>query len=134
MTTTCNTSHYTTLLNRVTHKISGINILLSMNILFCHLFDHLWCICFFQDLLYLVGSHPKNRSTLTSIREWPEWILEVLISNHEAILLSWQLKEFFNNHLWSGSIFVLYFGFLFLFIDYNIQNQHAGGWWQRFKW
>ncbi|TVU28919.1 hypothetical protein EJB05_20457 [Eragrostis curvula] len=37
-----------------------------------------------QDLLYLVGSHPNNRSTMTSIREWPEWILEVLISNHES--------------------------------------------------
>ncbi|GJM86375.1 hypothetical protein PR202_ga02228 [Eleusine coracana subsp. coracana] len=37
-----------------------------------------------QDLLYLVGSHPKNRNTMTSIREWPEWILEVLISNHEG--------------------------------------------------
>ncbi|WVZ74317.1 hypothetical protein U9M48_022515 [Paspalum notatum var. saurae] len=36
-----------------------------------------------QDLLYLVCSHPKNRSAMTSISEWPEWILEVLISNHE---------------------------------------------------
>ncbi|KAG0534790.1 hypothetical protein BDA96_04G310100 [Sorghum bicolor] len=36
-----------------------------------------------QDLLYLVCSHAKNRSTMTSISEWPEWILEVLISNHE---------------------------------------------------
>ncbi|OEL22103.1 BEACH domain-containing protein C2 [Dichanthelium oligosanthes] len=36
-----------------------------------------------QDLLYLVCSHPKNRSTMTSINEWPEWILEILISNHE---------------------------------------------------
>ncbi|AQK73327.1 BEACH domain-containing protein C2 [Zea mays] len=36
-----------------------------------------------QDLLYLVCSHPKNRSTMTSINEWPECILEVLISNHE---------------------------------------------------
>ncbi|KAF8768696.1 hypothetical protein HU200_007253 [Digitaria exilis] len=36
-----------------------------------------------QDLLYLVSSQPKNRSTMTSISEWPEWILEILISNHE---------------------------------------------------
>ncbi|PUZ76936.1 hypothetical protein GQ55_1G330200 [Panicum hallii var. hallii] len=36
-----------------------------------------------QDLLYLVCSHPKNRSTMTSISEWPEWILEILVSNHE---------------------------------------------------
>ncbi|XP_062222527.1 BEACH domain-containing protein C2-like isoform X2 [Phragmites australis] len=36
-----------------------------------------------QDLLYLVCSHPKNRSMMASIGEWPEWILEVLISDHE---------------------------------------------------
>ncbi|KAK1618689.1 hypothetical protein QYE76_024206 [Lolium multiflorum] len=36
-----------------------------------------------QDLLFLVCSHPENRSTMTSIAEWPEWILEVMISNHE---------------------------------------------------
>nr|TKW40771.1 hypothetical protein SEVIR_1G267900v2 [Setaria viridis] len=36
-----------------------------------------------QDLLYLVCSQPKNRSTMTSISEWPEWILDILISNHE---------------------------------------------------
>jgi len=36
-----------------------------------------------QDLLFLACSHPDNRTTITSIAEWPEWILEVLISNHE---------------------------------------------------
>ncbi|CAL5069309.1 unnamed protein product [Urochloa decumbens] len=36
-----------------------------------------------QDLLFLACSHPDNRTTMTSIAEWPEWILEVLISNHE---------------------------------------------------
>uniref|UniRef100_A0A453P875 DUF4704 domain-containing protein n=2 Tax=Aegilops tauschii subsp. strangulata TaxID=200361 RepID=A0A453P875_AEGTS len=36
-----------------------------------------------QDLLFLVCSHPENRSTMTSIAEWPDWILEVMISNHE---------------------------------------------------
>uniref|UniRef100_A0ACD5Z3S4 Uncharacterized protein n=1 Tax=Avena sativa TaxID=4498 RepID=A0ACD5Z3S4_AVESA len=36
-----------------------------------------------QDLLRLVCSHPENKSTMTSIAEWPEWILEVMISNHE---------------------------------------------------
>ena len=38
----------------------------------------------FQDLLFLACSHPDNRTTITSIAEWPEWILEVLISNHEV--------------------------------------------------
>ncbi|KAL6652262.1 hypothetical protein ACP70R_011187 [Stipagrostis hirtigluma subsp. patula] len=37
-----------------------------------------------QDLLFLACSHPDNRTTMTSIAEWPEWILEVLIHNHEA--------------------------------------------------
>ncbi|KAI4313047.1 hypothetical protein MLD38_037824 [Melastoma candidum] len=36
-----------------------------------------------QDLLFLACSHPKNRNTLTQMDEWPEWILEILISNHE---------------------------------------------------
>ncbi|XP_019082502.1 PREDICTED: BEACH domain-containing protein C1-like [Camelina sativa] len=36
-----------------------------------------------QDLLFLACSHPENRSTLTKMEEWPEWILEILISNYE---------------------------------------------------
>ncbi|XP_058085876.1 BEACH domain-containing protein C2-like [Magnolia sinica] len=36
-----------------------------------------------QDLLFLACSHPENRSSLTYMEEWPEWILEVLISNYE---------------------------------------------------
>ncbi|XP_038973687.1 BEACH domain-containing protein C2-like isoform X2 [Phoenix dactylifera] len=36
-----------------------------------------------QDLLFLACSHPENRTSLTCMAEWPEWILEVLISNYE---------------------------------------------------
>ncbi|XP_042512465.1 BEACH domain-containing protein C2 [Macadamia integrifolia] len=36
-----------------------------------------------QDILFLACSHPENRSSLTKMEEWPEWILEVLISNYE---------------------------------------------------
>ncbi|KAJ4952485.1 hypothetical protein NE237_029317 [Protea cynaroides] len=36
-----------------------------------------------QDLLFLACSHPENRSSVTKMEEWPEWILEVLISNYE---------------------------------------------------
>ncbi|XVF79928.1 hypothetical protein PTKIN_Ptkin15bG0029600 [Pterospermum kingtungense] len=36
-----------------------------------------------QDLLFLACSHPENRSCLTKMEEWPQWILEVLISNYE---------------------------------------------------
>ncbi|GMH17239.1 hypothetical protein Nepgr_019080 [Nepenthes gracilis] len=38
-----------------------------------------------QDLLFLACSHPENRSILTKMEEWPEWILEVLISNYERV-------------------------------------------------
>ncbi|MED6181789.1 BEACH domain-containing protein C2 [Stylosanthes scabra] len=37
-----------------------------------------------QDVLFLACSHPENRTSMTNLEEWPEWILEVLISNHEA--------------------------------------------------
>ncbi|KAB2070178.1 hypothetical protein ES319_A08G139300v1 [Gossypium barbadense] len=39
--------------------------------------------CALQDLLFLACSHPENRSRLTKMEEWPEWILEVHISNYE---------------------------------------------------
>lgn len=38
----------------------------------------------FQDLLILACSHPENRSSLIRMDEWPEWILEILISNYEV--------------------------------------------------
>ncbi|XP_043719982.1 BEACH domain-containing protein C2-like [Telopea speciosissima] len=36
-----------------------------------------------QDLLLLAYSHLENRSSLTKMEAWPEWILEVLFSNYE---------------------------------------------------
>ncbi|CAI9101616.1 OLC1v1038984C1 [Oldenlandia corymbosa var. corymbosa] len=37
-----------------------------------------------QDLLILACSQAENRSTLIGMEEWPEWILEILISNYET--------------------------------------------------
>ncbi|KAL7592537.1 hypothetical protein Lser_V15G31721 [Lactuca serriola] len=37
-----------------------------------------------QDLLILACSHAENRNRLTKMDEWPEWILEILISNYET--------------------------------------------------
>ncbi|KAG9138702.1 hypothetical protein Leryth_023201 [Lithospermum erythrorhizon] len=37
-----------------------------------------------QDLLVLACSHPDNKSTLTKMDDWPEWILEIFISNYET--------------------------------------------------
>lgn len=53
---------------------------LSFWLLVSELFLSIW----FQDLLFLACSHPENRSSLTKMEEWPEWILEVLISNYEV--------------------------------------------------
>nr|VDC63128.1 unnamed protein product [Brassica rapa] len=36
-----------------------------------------------QDILFLACTHPENRGSLTKMEEWPEWILEILISNYE---------------------------------------------------
>lgn len=44
-------------------------------------------ICF-QDLLFLACSHPENRNSLIEMEEWPEWILEILISNYEVIIVT----------------------------------------------
>ncbi|CAL1370261.1 unnamed protein product [Linum trigynum] len=38
-----------------------------------------------QDLLFLACTHPENRSSITIMEEWPEWILEILISNYERV-------------------------------------------------
>ena len=37
-----------------------------------------------QDMLLLACTHPENRTLLTTMPEWPEWLLEVLISNYEV--------------------------------------------------
>ncbi|KAL8210367.1 hypothetical protein R6Q57_007099 [Mikania cordata] len=36
-----------------------------------------------QDILILACSQSENRSSLTKMEEWPQWLLEILISNHE---------------------------------------------------
>ncbi|CAN1188896.1 BEACH domain-containing protein C2 [Linum perenne] len=38
-----------------------------------------------QDILFLACSHPENRSSITMMDEWPEWILEILIFNYESV-------------------------------------------------
>ncbi|XP_024399024.1 BEACH domain-containing protein C2 isoform X1 [Physcomitrium patens] len=37
-----------------------------------------------QDMLLLACTHPENRKLLTTMPEWPEWLLEILLSNYEA--------------------------------------------------
>lgn len=71
-----------------------------------HIFLSCWNVIFIslQDLLFLACSHPENRSNLTNMEEWPEWILEVLISNYEVLL----------SRVWNGSRLVVYHYFPFI--------------------
>ncbi|KAL8128509.1 hypothetical protein V2J09_017664 [Rumex salicifolius] len=36
-----------------------------------------------QDLLFLACSHSENRTCITQMEDWPDWIVEVFISNYE---------------------------------------------------
>ncbi|CAM6090221.1 unnamed protein product [Calypogeia fissa] len=42
-----------------------------------------------QDVLFLACTHAENRTILTSMPEWPEWLLEVLITNYEVVPDAW---------------------------------------------
>lgn len=39
----------------------------------------------FQDLLFLTSRHMANRSKITRLDDWPEWILKILLINYEVI-------------------------------------------------
>ncbi|OAY49278.1 BEACH domain-containing protein C2 isoform X3 [Manihot esculenta] len=73
-----------------------------------------------QDLLFLACSHPENRSSLTKMEEWPEWILEVLISNYEMSATK-------NSNLASlGDIEDLVHNFLIIMLEYSMRQKD--GW------
>ncbi|KAK7294960.1 hypothetical protein RJT34_17860 [Clitoria ternatea] len=73
-----------------------------------------------QDLLFLACSHPENRSRLTNMEEWPEWILEVLISNYEVGL--GKLSE----PTTIGDIEDLIHNFLIIMLEYSMRQKD--GW------
>ncbi|KAL6495424.1 BEACH domain-containing protein C2 [Orobanche gracilis] len=70
----------TLLQSRALHWLSSILMIAAFpsSILMIAAFPNKEC-C---DLLILACSDPENRSSLTRMEEWPEWILEILISNH----------------------------------------------------
>lgn len=73
-----------------------------------------------QDLLFLACSHPENRNSLTTMEEWPEWILEILISNYEMGAV---------NHSTSpslGDIEDLIHNFLIIILEYSMRQKD--GW------
>ncbi|KAA8520543.1 hypothetical protein F0562_014799 [Nyssa sinensis] len=73
-----------------------------------------------QDLLFLACSHPENRSSLTKMEEWPEWILEVLISNYEADAS----KN--SNSSSSGDVEDLIHNFLIIMLEHSMRQKD--GW------
>ncbi|KAI9382029.1 hypothetical protein POPTR_014G072600v4 [Populus trichocarpa] len=73
-----------------------------------------------QDLLFLACSHPENRSSLTKMEEWPEWLLEILISNYE-------MGENKNSNLASlGDIEDLIHNFLIIMLEHSMRQKD--GW------
>ncbi|KAL1219198.1 BEACH domain-containing protein C2 [Cardamine amara subsp. amara] len=73
-----------------------------------------------QDILFLACSHPENRRSLTKMEEWPEWILEILISNYEkdagkqsASLGSAEVEDLIHN-------------FLIIMLEHSMR--HKDGW------
>ncbi|XP_015584318.2 BEACH domain-containing protein C2 [Ricinus communis] len=73
-----------------------------------------------QDLLFLACSHPENRNSLTKMEEWPEWILEVLISNYEMGAMK-------NSSLASlGDIEDLVHNFLIIMLEHSMRQKD--GW------
>ncbi|KAA0049017.1 hypothetical protein IC582_012315 [Cucumis melo] len=73
-----------------------------------------------QDLLFLACSHPENRNSLTKMEEWPEWILEILISNYE-------LGESKNSQTTSvGDVEDLIHNFLIIMLEHSMRQKD--GW------
>ncbi|KAK9274411.1 hypothetical protein L1049_019225 [Liquidambar formosana] len=73
-----------------------------------------------QDLLFLACSHPENRSSLTKMEEWPEWILEVLISNYEMG------SSKHSNSASLGDIEDLVHNFLIIMLEHSMRQKD--GW------
>ncbi|KAL9228969.1 hypothetical protein vseg_004493 [Gypsophila vaccaria] len=73
-----------------------------------------------QDLLFLACSHPENRSCLIQMEEWPEWLLEILISNYER----GPLKGLNMSSL--GDVEDLIHNFLIIMLEHSMR--HKDGW------
>ncbi|XP_021748054.1 BEACH domain-containing protein C2-like [Chenopodium quinoa] len=73
-----------------------------------------------QDLLFLACSHPDNRSFLTQMEEWPEWLLEVLISNYERA----SAKSLNSSSL--GDVEDLIHSFMIIMLEHSMRQKD--GW------
>lgn len=73
-----------------------------------------------QDLLFLACSHSENRSSLTQMEEWPEWLLEVLISSYEMD------ADKHSDSSSSGDIEDLIHNFLIIMLEHSMRQKD--GW------
>ncbi|KAK8965183.1 hypothetical protein KSP40_PGU007303 [Platanthera guangdongensis] len=73
-----------------------------------------------QDLLFLACSNPENRNCLISMEEWPEWILEILISNYEAGSIK------VSDDVSINEIEDLIYNFLIIMLEYSMRQKN--GW------
>ncbi|KAG4132604.1 hypothetical protein ERO13_D08G042866v2 [Gossypium hirsutum] len=93
-----------------------------------HRFEHLQLLVVLLRLLpyasrsFQAGhySHPENRSSLTKMEEWPEWILEVLIHNYEMD----ERKQ--SNSVSFGDIEDLIHNFLIIILEHSMRQKD--GW------
>ncbi|KAI0489294.1 hypothetical protein KFK09_029136 [Dendrobium nobile] len=73
-----------------------------------------------QDLLFLACSNPENRNCLTSMEEWPEWILDVQISIYEV----GSLKD--SDDACISEIEDLIHNFLIIMLEHSLRRKN--GW------
>ncbi|XP_071685759.1 BEACH domain-containing protein C2-like isoform X2 [Rutidosis leptorrhynchoides] len=73
-----------------------------------------------QDLLILACSHSENRNSLTMMEEWPEWLLEILISTHEMGVTSSSASSSINE------VEDLIHNFLIIMLEHSMREKD--GW------
>lgn len=73
-----------------------------------------------QDLLFLACSQPENRTCLTKMEEWPEWLLEALISNYER----GAVKGSYSSSV--GDVEDLIHNFLIIMLEHSMRQKD--GW------
>ncbi|CAK9224782.1 unnamed protein product [Sphagnum troendelagicum] len=72
-----------------------------------------------QDMLLLACTHPENRNILTTMPEWPEWLLEILIANYEAGISGVQEEEEEDGS--SQEIEDLVYSFLTIMLEHSMR-------------
>ncbi|XP_024526779.1 BEACH domain-containing protein C2 [Selaginella moellendorffii] len=74
-----------------------------------------------QDILLLACTHADNRTRLTAMPEWPEWLLEILIANYEVGLR--QLQEGLTSF---QDLEELIYSFLTIILEHSMRSKD--GW------